>query len=200
MIAGWRCQRADGSLGWARRSALTHRERDSYRRAARDAGRRADDTRRRARYSRCAALPDRSPAAPRASASNGVPRRRPAPPTTRPRRFARAAACLVTLAEPLGPGGIEPLLAAMRAALVRHGLAVAAGDRYRILRPEHRSPARDARAISTRLRTGRRPRRALMARYASRTAHRGGRGGDLHGDARCRLLWHSAQSPRPPAL
>jgi glycosyltransferase involved in cell wall biosynthesis len=37
---------------------------------------------------------------------------------------------LVTLAEPLGPGGIEPLLDAMRAALVRHGLAAAAGDRY----------------------------------------------------------------------
>ena len=37
---------------------------------------------------------------------------------------------LVTLAEPLGLGGIEPLLDAMRAALVRHGLAAAAGDRY----------------------------------------------------------------------
>jgi hypothetical protein len=37
---------------------------------------------------------------------------------------------LVTLAEPIGPGGIEPLLDAMRAALVRHGLAAAAGDRY----------------------------------------------------------------------
>ena len=37
---------------------------------------------------------------------------------------------LVTLAEPLGPGGIEPLLDAMRAALVRQGLAAAAGDRY----------------------------------------------------------------------
>ncbi len=37
---------------------------------------------------------------------------------------------LVSLAEPLGPGGIEPLLDAMRVALVRHGLAAAAGDRY----------------------------------------------------------------------
>jgi hypothetical protein len=37
---------------------------------------------------------------------------------------------LVTLAEPLGPGGIAPLLDAMRAALVRHGLAAATGDRY----------------------------------------------------------------------
>jgi O-antigen biosynthesis protein len=37
---------------------------------------------------------------------------------------------LVTLAEPLGTGGIEPLLDAMRGALVRHGLATAAGDRY----------------------------------------------------------------------
>ncbi|HYK64253.1 MAG TPA: hypothetical protein VEY94_04860, partial [Patescibacteria group bacterium] len=37
---------------------------------------------------------------------------------------------LVTLAEPLGTGGLEPMLDAMRAALVRHGLATAAGDRY----------------------------------------------------------------------
>jgi hypothetical protein len=37
---------------------------------------------------------------------------------------------LVTLAEPLGLGGIEPLLDAMRAARVRQGLAAAAGDRY----------------------------------------------------------------------
>jgi hypothetical protein len=39
---------------------------------------------------------------------------------------------LVTLGEPLGPGGIEPLLEAMRAALVRRGLAAAAGDRYEV--------------------------------------------------------------------
>src|SRR6185437_8373868 len=37
---------------------------------------------------------------------------------------------LVTLAERLEPGGVEPLLGAMRAALVRRGLATAAGDRY----------------------------------------------------------------------
>jgi hypothetical protein len=37
---------------------------------------------------------------------------------------------LVTLAERLEPGGVEPLLEAMRAALVRRGLAAAAGDRY----------------------------------------------------------------------
>jgi len=37
---------------------------------------------------------------------------------------------LVTLAERLGPGGVEPLLEAMRAALVRGGLAAAAGGQY----------------------------------------------------------------------
>ena len=37
---------------------------------------------------------------------------------------------LVTLAERLEPGGIGPLLDAMRAALVRRGLAAAGGDRY----------------------------------------------------------------------
>jgi GT2 family glycosyltransferase len=37
---------------------------------------------------------------------------------------------LLTLAERLEPGGLEPLLEAMRAALVGHGLAAAAGDRY----------------------------------------------------------------------
>jgi len=37
---------------------------------------------------------------------------------------------LVTLAEPPGAGGIEPMLEAMRAALVGNGLATAAGDRY----------------------------------------------------------------------
>src|SRR5258708_21216493 len=37
---------------------------------------------------------------------------------------------LVTPAERLGPGGVEPLLDAMHAALVRRGLATAAGDQY----------------------------------------------------------------------
>jgi O-antigen biosynthesis protein len=37
---------------------------------------------------------------------------------------------LVTPAERLGPGGVEPLLEAMRAALVRRGLAAAAGGPY----------------------------------------------------------------------
>ena len=39
---------------------------------------------------------------------------------------------LVTLAEPFGHGGIQPLLEAMRTALVRRGLAAAAGDRYEV--------------------------------------------------------------------
>jgi hypothetical protein len=37
---------------------------------------------------------------------------------------------LVTPAERLGPGGVESLLEAMRAALVRRGLAAAAGGQY----------------------------------------------------------------------
>jgi hypothetical protein len=37
---------------------------------------------------------------------------------------------LVTPAQRLEPGGVEALLQAMRAALIRRGLAVAAGDRY----------------------------------------------------------------------
>jgi glycosyltransferase involved in cell wall biosynthesis len=54
----------------------------------------------------------------------------PVPADDEPATVRARGRVLVTLAEPLGPGGIEPLLEAMRAALVRHGLAAAAGDRY----------------------------------------------------------------------
>jgi hypothetical protein len=54
----------------------------------------------------------------------------PGPADDEPATVRARGRVLVTLAEPLGPGGIEPLLYAMRAALVRRGLAAAAGDRY----------------------------------------------------------------------
>jgi hypothetical protein len=54
----------------------------------------------------------------------------PGPADDEPATVRARGRVLVTLTEPLGPGGIEPLLDAMRAALVRRGLAAAAGDRY----------------------------------------------------------------------
>ncbi len=54
----------------------------------------------------------------------------PGPADDEPATVRARGRVLVTLAERLGPGGVEPLLEAMRAALVRRGLATAAGDRY----------------------------------------------------------------------
>ncbi len=54
----------------------------------------------------------------------------PGPPDDEAATVRGRGRVLVTPSEPLGPGGIEALLEAMRAALIRRGLATAAGGQY----------------------------------------------------------------------
>ena len=178
-------ERTDGVAGMGR-DRTDARERDAYSRAREPAGGARMTLAARALLA-IAALAERSPAARRASASMEFRAAGPGLPTTRRRRCAARGRVLVTLAEPLGPGGIEPLLDAMRAASGPQWPRHRSRRSLRSLRSRDRNNTGDARA-SQRPGTGRWPGRALMARECQPDGASRQRGSDRRIDARYRLL------------